>query len=116
MRIHWREQDEEFYTKEAFERYKKVVAIDYYAKSLDLHYSEAELKAVRKEHYDELAMLQQSPEYAVLFKEKGFKKYFKTYIEPLLPMYAAKKKLGIFYLEKYPTFPNGLVQEIRLIL
>ncbi|MGE7945469.1 hypothetical protein [Lysinibacillus sp. NPDC093688] len=112
MRINWGKQDEEFYTKEAIERYKKVVAPYYYAKSLSLQYSEAELKAVRKEHYDELVMLQQSPEYAELFKEKGIENYFKTYVEPLLPMYTAKKKLDSFYLGKYPTLPNGIVQEI----
>ncbi|MFB7159344.1 hypothetical protein [Lysinibacillus sp. NPDC056232] len=112
MRINWGKQDEEFYTIEAFERYKKVIATYYYAKSLGLQYSEAELKAVRKEHYDELIMLQQSPEYAELLKEKGVDKYFTTYVEPLLPMYTAKKKLGTFYLGKYPTLPNGIVQEI----
>jgi len=112
MRINWGKQDEEFYTKEAIERYKKVVATYYYAKSLSLQYSEAELKAVRKEHYDELVMLQQSPEYADLLKKKGIENYFKTYVEPLLPMYTAKKKLDSFYLRKYPTFPNAIVQEI----
>ncbi len=112
MRINWGKQDEEFYTKEAIERYKKVVATYYYAKSLSLQYSEAELKAVRKEHYDELFMLQQSSEYAKLLKEKGIRNYFKTYVEPLLPMYTAQKKLDSFYRGKYPTLPNGIVQEI----
>ncbi|MDM5247772.1 hypothetical protein [Lysinibacillus sp. G4S2] len=112
MRIYWGEQDEEFYTEEAYEKYKKLMATYYYAQSLGLQYSEAELEATRKEHYDNLTMLKQLPEYADLFKEKGIKKYFKTYIEPLLPMYTAKKKLGTFYLDKYPTFPNGLVQQI----
>ncbi|KOP80292.1 hypothetical protein AMS59_02525 [Lysinibacillus sp. FJAT-14745] len=111
-RINWSKQDEEFYTKEAYERYKEVVAIYYYAKSLGLQYSEAELKAVGNEHYDELVTLQQVPEYAKLFQEEGVDKYFKTYLEPLLPMYTARKKLETFYLEKYPTFPKGIVQQI----
>lgn len=111
-RINWGKQDEEFFSKEAFERYKGVVAAYHYAKSLGLQYSEVELKAVGNEHYDELVKLQQIPEYADLFKEKGVEKYFKTYIEPLLPMYTAKKKLDTFYQEKYPTFPKGIVQQI----
>ncbi|GAB0169213.1 DUF3221 domain-containing protein [Lysinibacillus sp. CTST325] len=111
-RINWSKQDEEFYTKEAFERYKGVVATYNYAKSLGLQYSEAELKVESKERYDELVMLQQLPEYAELFKEKGVEQYFKTYIEPLLPMYTAKKKLDTFYQEKYPTFPKGIVQQM----
>ncbi|QPQ31352.1 hypothetical protein [Lysinibacillus sp. JNUCC 51] len=112
IRINWGKQDEGFYTKEAFERYKNVVAIYYYAKSLGLHYSEEELKAVRNEHYEDLVRIQKVPEYADLFKEEGVEKYFKKYLEPLLPMYTAKKKLETFYLEKYPTFPKGIVQEI----
>ncbi|WP_427110179.1 hypothetical protein [Lysinibacillus xylanilyticus] len=112
VRINWGKQDEGFYTKEAFERYKNVVAIYYYAKSLGLHYSEAELKAVRNEHYEDLVRIQKVPEYADLFKEEGVEKYFKKYLEPLLPMYTAKKKLDTFYLEKYPTFPKGIVQEL----
>ncbi|MFJ8513570.1 hypothetical protein [Lysinibacillus xylanilyticus] len=111
-RINWGKQDEGFYTKEAFERYKNVVAIYYYAKSLGLHYSEVELKAVRNEHYEDLVRIQKVPEYADLFQEEGVEKYFKKYLEPLLPMYTAKKKLDSFYLEKYPTFPKGIVQEI----
>ncbi|MEY9979588.1 hypothetical protein [Lysinibacillus sp. RC79] len=111
-RINWGKQDEEFYSKEAFERYKKVVAIYYYAKLLGLHYSEAELEAVRNEHYDELVRIQQIPEYAELFKEEGVEKYFKKYLEPLLPMYAANKKLDTLYQEKYPTFPKGIVQQL----
>ncbi|MGE8000028.1 hypothetical protein ACQKOF_15365 [Lysinibacillus sp. NPDC093190] len=111
-RINWGKQDEEFYSKEAFERYKKVVAIYYYAKLLGLQYSEAELKAVRNERYDELVRIQQIPEYAELFKEEGVEKYFKKYLEPLLPMYTARKKLNTFYLEKYPTFPKDIVQQI----
>jgi len=112
VRINWGKQDEEFYTKEAFERYKGVVATYNYAKSLGLQYSEAELKAVGNEHYDELVKLQQIPEYADLFKEVGVEKYFKKYLEPLLPMFTAKKKLDTFYQEKYPTFPKGIVQQI----
>lgn len=111
-RIYWGNQDEEFYIKEAFERYKGVVAAYNYAKSLGLQYTEAELKAAGNEHYDELVKLQQIPEYADLFKEKGVEKYFKTYLEPLLPMYTAKKKLDTFYQEKYPTFPKGIVQQM----
>ena len=112
IRINWGKQDEGFYTKEAFERYKNVVAIYYYTKSLGLHYSEAELKVVRNEHYEDLVRIQKVPEYADLFKEEGVEKYFRKYLEPLLPMYTSKKKLDNFYLEKYPTFPKGIVQEI----
>ncbi len=67
---------------------------------------------MRNEHYEELVRIQKVPEYAVLFKEEGVEKYFRKYLEPLLPMYTAKTKLDTFYLEKYPTFPKGIVQEI----
>lgn len=112
MRIIWFEKDEESYRREAYGRYEKLVATYYYAKSLGLQYSEAELKDERKVRYDELDMLQQVPEYAELFKGEGVDKYFKKYLEPLLPMYTTKKKLEAIYLEKYPTFPKGIVERL----
>lgn len=112
MHFYWGKQDKEYYTKEAFERYKELVATYYYAKSLELQNSKAELKAVRKEQYDEFVMLQQVPEYAELFKEEEVDKYFKKYLDPLIPMYAARRKLETFYQEKYSTFPKGIAQQM----
>ncbi|MFJ7732606.1 hypothetical protein ACIQXF_11990 [Lysinibacillus sp. NPDC097231] len=100
----WGEQDDEFNKSEAFNRYEQLVAYYYYAKSLGMTTSKAELEAEKKERYDELVLLQQSTPYAELFQEQGLDQYFKMYIEPMLPMYAARKKLNTLYDEKYPTF------------
>lgn len=48
-------------------------------------------------------MLQDSPQYVELFQGLGLKQYFRTYIEPMIPFYAARKELNAFYEKKYPT-------------
>ena len=99
----WPEQGEEFSKKEAYQKYEQLVAYFYFAKSLGMTSTKEELEAEKKARYDELVMLQESPQYVELFQELGLKQYFKTYIEPMIPFYAARKELNVFYEKKYPT-------------
>lgn len=99
----WPEQGEEFSKREAYQKYEQLVAYYYFAKSLGKTSTKEELEAEKKARYDELVMLQESPQYVELFQGLGLKQYFKTYIEPLIPFYAARKELNAFYEKKYPS-------------
>jgi len=100
----WPGQEQEYYKKEAYRSYEKLVAAYYFAKSLGIAYSKDELEAERKKHVEQLEMLQQSPEYEALFQGLEPSKYVDLYLKPILPMYTARTKLYDMYKEKYPTF------------
>ncbi|MGE7839944.1 hypothetical protein ACQKNX_04040 [Lysinibacillus sp. NPDC093712] len=104
--------DRESNIEEAYERYEKRVASYYFAQSLGIESTKEERQAEAKKRFDELQMLQESPEYAKLFKKQGLKGYFTKYIEPMLAMMVAEEKLKAFYMEKYPTFPSFIVKDI----
>lgn len=99
----WPEQGEEFSKKEAYQKYEQLVAYYYFAKSLGITITKEELEAEKKARYDELIMLQDSSKFRELFQGLGLKQYFNTYIEPMIPFYAARKELNAFYEKKYPT-------------
>jgi len=99
----WPEQGEEFSKREAYQKYEQLVAYYYFAKSIGISSTREELEAEKKARYDELVMLQDSPQYVELFQGLGLKQYFKTYIEPMIPFYAARKEMNAFYEKKYPT-------------
>lgn len=104
--------DRESNIEEAYERYEKRVASYYFAESLGIESTKEERELEGKSRYEELQMYQESPEYAKLFEKQGLKGYFTKYIEPMLPMLVAEKKLITIYAEKYPTFPNWIVEDI----
>jgi len=103
-RLMWPGKEQEFYKEEAYLSYEKLVAAYYFAKSLGIDYSKAELEAERKKQVEQLEMLYQASEYEALFQGLAPKQYVETYLEPLLPMYTTRTKLYAFYKEKYPTF------------
>jgi len=106
----WPEQGEEFSKREAYQKYEQLVAYYYFAKSIGISSTREELEAEKKARYDELVMLQDSPQYVELFQGLGLKQYFKTYIEPMIPFYAARKEMNAFYEKKYPTLARAADQ------
>ncbi|MGG2081043.1 hypothetical protein [Lysinibacillus pakistanensis] len=106
----WPEQGKEFSKREAYQKYEQLVAYYYFAKSLGITSTREELEAEKKARYDELVMLQDSPQYVELFQGLGLKQYFKTYIEPMIPLYAARKEMNAFYEKKYPTLARAADQ------
>lgn len=100
----WPGKEQEFYKEEAYLSYEKLVAAYYFAKSVGIDYSKAELEAERKKQVEQLEMLYQASEYEALFQGLAPKQYVETYLEPLLPMYTTRTKLYALYKEKYPTF------------
>ncbi|MGG2054422.1 hypothetical protein ABFY48_08470 [Lysinibacillus pakistanensis] len=106
----WPEQGKEFSKREAYQKYEQLVAYYYFAKSLGITSTREELEAEKKARYDELVMLQDSPQYVDLFQGLGLKQYFKTYIEPMIPFYAARKEMNAFYEKKYPTLARAADQ------
>ncbi|MGG2110731.1 hypothetical protein ABFY60_09455 [Lysinibacillus pakistanensis] len=106
----WPEQGEEFSKREAYQKYEQLVAYYYFAKSIGITSTKEELEAEKKARYDELVMLQDSPQYVELFQGLGLKQYFKTYIEPMIPLYAARKEMNAFYEKKYPTLARAADQ------
>lgn len=106
----WPEQGEEFSKREAYQKYEQLVAYYYFAKSIGITSTKEELEAEKKARYDELVMLQDSPQYVELFQGLGLKQYFKTYIEPMIPFYAARKEMNAFYEKKYPTLARAADQ------
>jgi len=106
------DKNRESYRREAYEKYEKRVAIYYFAQSFGIESTKEEQMAEGEKRIEEIQMLQELPEYAVLFKNLGLKGYYTKYIEPMLPMLVAEKKLEAMYLEKYPTFPNGVIGDL----
>ncbi|WP_342534417.1 hypothetical protein MHB40_09550 [Lysinibacillus sp. FSL K6-0057] len=100
----WPGKEQEFYKEESYLSYEKLVAAYYFATSLGIDYSKAELEMERKKQVEQLEMLYQSSEYEALFQGLAPKQYVETYLEPLLPMYTTRTKLYALYKEKYPAF------------
>lgn len=99
--------------EEAYRRYEKRVASYYFALSLGIEITKEERKTEGEKRYEELQTLHESPDYANLFeKQGGLKSYYKKFIEPMLPMMVAERKLEAMYAKKYPTFPFSIVGNI----
>ncbi|MFJ7953882.1 DUF3221 domain-containing protein [Lysinibacillus sp. NPDC096418] len=103
--------NEELKLENAYARYEQKLASYYYAQFLGFESTVKEIAAEKFQRYKELQDLPDTPIYAV-FKDNGVDKYFATYIEPMLPMFVAEKKLINLYKERYPTFPQTMVQQI----
>ncbi|KOS68684.1 hypothetical protein AEA09_09110 [Lysinibacillus contaminans] len=109
-RIMWATQDppKEF----VYGRYEQQLASYYFAQSLGFDSTMKEQEAEKEKRYNELQNLQEDPKFKEIFGNRGLDSYFEKYVEPLLPMYVAEKKLNGWYQEKYPTFPESMVHDI----
>ena len=110
-RIWWFNFKEEPQVEDVYARYEQQLASYYYAQSLGFDSTVEEIEAERSQRYKELQDLPDEPIYEV-FKDNGVDKYFDKYIEPMIPMFVAEKKLINLYQEKYPTFPESMVRQI----
>ena len=101
--------NEEPHMEFVYARYEQRLASYYFAQSLGFESTKEELEAEKAQRYQEYQGLKEVPEYAELFVDKN---YFDKYLEPMLPMFVAEKKLRALYQKKYPTFPDLMTRQI----